>query len=131
MDVELITKLAIQAAEDPEACPVLSDALQEYGVRWGELVIRVHSLIYKFGPPIEGWWGANMHQPTCTFARALAAVLMFGEWSEVSWRPRYVVNYLGEERDVDELFGRGSSTSEAVKGMYRKSGGRLTISLRE
>ncbi len=77
--------LALRACDDADACQVLGDAVLES--EWDD--IRVTSLIAS--RPVSDWTPANAYpvsryqpwngtQPTRTWARAVAAVLLFGEW---------------------------------------------------
>jgi hypothetical protein len=95
--VELILQLALQAAEDPTACPVLGDALLEYGAPL-ELATSVFNLTSNIEPPIRAseWTEAgcegvvkyfhdNAVSTTPTFARALYAAIMCSEWQNQPW----------------------------------------------
>lgn len=91
--------LAVQAIEDPDARVILGDLIMENG--WSDE--RVASLVYQGGRQWHGsaidrevtgsvdWFAANAAQITPTFARAVASVLLFKEWSTKPWRSKLKV----------------------------------------
>lgn len=80
--------LALEAMTSPDACEVLEDAIQESG--WSDWT-RVARLLWFDGEVRK--WEDYVAERTCfpgriitrTTARAIAAVLLFGSWSEERW----------------------------------------------
>lgn len=80
--------LALLACEDLDACEVLEDAILESG--WSEWT-RV-ALLFWFDGDVRNWEAYVVERAsfparnlTRTTARAIAAVLLFGEWSTTRW----------------------------------------------
>ena len=132
MQLDLITALALQAADDPAACPVLGDALLEYGAPL-ELAAKVwevfsrlpaHVQSYRIldeesGTAAEVFFRRNATATTPTFARALAAVLLCREWQTVPWWESVVWTFRTGQQ-LDEAFGAGSQI--AATGRYLLGG---------
>lgn len=123
---ELVARLALQAIDDETALPVLGDAVQE--ARWSDR--RVIDLMYRgrarenetAATVIRSMWREQFAHfsahPTPEWARAVAAVGLFGRWSKRPWRIRGVA--LGDETveliDSPEVaFGHGSQLALAAR----------------
>lgn len=102
--LDLILELALQAYADPTGLPVLGDVIQEHKIS-GDAYMDVWRLIYNNAPKrhfteqfgrfngpelgTQAWMDEyvvmNGATPTPTFARALAAVLLFRDFQDKPW----------------------------------------------
>lgn len=100
----MLLDLALLAADDPDACAPLGDYLLENdhelsAVQLGtvckvtvgdnEDASQEYLEFIGFTAGRNNYLAANAASPTPTFARALAAVLLFGQWQQEKWRCAY------------------------------------------
>jgi hypothetical protein len=98
VSLDLILQLALEAAEDPDALPVLGDAILEAELADVDLAERVFSVVTRARERGAVWvmvkerdnaaeyFRQNASTPTPTFAKALAAVLLCRDWQTKPWR---------------------------------------------
>jgi hypothetical protein len=89
-DKQRLLSFALDAVADPSALPVLGDVLLEMGFDDFHIKEHVLRLVYQKQWPAERllsskYFEANAATPTPTFAKALAAALLFEEWGTKHW----------------------------------------------